>query len=60
MGCYVGGELVATHRAGSCAYDPAHYAEAMASKRWLGDDAGDIEAASAANLGLLDSVGGSL
>ena len=40
--------------------DPAHYAEAMAGKRWFGDAAGDIEAAAAANLGLLDSVGGSL
>ena len=60
MDCYVDGELVATHRAGSPAYDPAHYAEAMASKRWFGDDAGDIEAAAAANLGLLDSLGGSL
>lgn len=60
MDCYVGGELVATHRAGDPAYDPAHYAEAMEGKRWFGDDAGDIEAASAANLGLLDSIGGSL
>ncbi len=53
-------ELVATHVAGGPAYDPAHYAEAMAGKRWFGDAAGDIEAAAAANLGLLDSVGGSL
>ena len=60
MDCYVGGELVATHQAGGPAYDPAHYAEAMAGKRWFGDAAGDIEAAAAANLGLLDSVGGSL
>ena len=30
MDCYVGGELVATHVAGGLAYDPAHYAEAMA------------------------------
>lgn len=59
MDCYVGGELVATHVAGGPAYDPAHYAEAMAGKRWFGDAAGDIEAA-AANLGLLDSIGGSL
>lgn len=58
--CYVGGELVATHVAGGPAYDPAHYAEAMAGKRWFGDAAGDIEAAAAANLGLLDSIGGSL
>ena len=29
-------------------------------KRWFGDAAGDIEAAAAANLGLLDSIGGSL
>ena len=35
---------------------PAHYAEAMAGKRWFGDAAGDIEAAAAANLGLLDSI----
>ena len=34
--------------------------EAMAGKRWFGDAAGDIEAAAAANLGLLDSIGGSL
>lgn len=60
MDCYVGGELVATHVAGGPAYDPAHYAEAMAGKRWFGDAAGDIEAAAAANLGLLDSIGGSL
>ena len=60
MDCYVGGELVATHQAGGPAYDPAHYAEAMDGKRWFGDAAGDIEAAAAANLGLLDSVGGSL
>ncbi len=60
MDCYVDGELVATHQAGGPAYDPAHYAEAMAGKRWFGDAAGDIEAAAAANLGLLDSVGGSL
>lgn len=60
MDCYVGGELVATHAAGGPAYDPAHYAEAMAGKRWFGDAAGDIEAAAAANLGLLDSIGGSL
>ena len=60
MDCYVGGELVATHMAGGPAYDPAHYAEAMAGKRWFGDAAGDIEAAAAANLGLLDSMGGSL
>lgn len=58
MDCYVGGELVATHVAGGPAYDPAHYAEAMAGKRWFGDAAGDIEAAAAANLGLLDSIGG--
>ena len=51
---------MATHQAGGPAYDPAHYAEAMAGKRWFGDAAGDIEAAAAANLGLLDSVGGSL
>ena len=31
MDCYVGGELVATHVAGGPAYDPAHYAEGMAS-----------------------------
>ncbi|EEA89744.1 hypothetical protein COLSTE_02106, partial [Collinsella stercoris DSM 13279] len=43
MDCHVGGELVATHVAGGPAYDPAHYAEAMA-----------------ANLGLPDSIGGSL
>ncbi len=60
MDCYVDGELVATHQAGGPAYDPAHYAEAMAGKRWFGDAAGDIEAAAAANLGLLDSIGGSL
>ena len=60
MDCYVGGELVATHMAGGPAYDPAHYAEAMAGKRWFGYAAGDIEAAAAANLGLLDSIGGSL
>ena len=60
MDCYVGGDLVATHVAGGPAYDPAHYAEAMAGKRWFGDAAGDIEAAAAANLGLLDSIGGSL
>ena len=60
MDCYVGGELVATHVAGGPAYDPARYAEAMAGKRWFGDAAGDIEAAAAANLGLLDSIGGSL
>lgn len=60
MDCYVGGELVATHVAGGPSYDPAHYAEAMAGKRWFGDAAGDIEAAAAANLGLLDSLGGSL
>lgn len=60
MDCYAGGELVATHVAGGPAYDPAHYAEAMAGKRWFGDAAGDIEAAAAANLGLLDSIGGSL
>ena len=29
-------------------------------KRRFGDAAGDIEAAAAANLGLLDSIGGSL
>ena len=46
--------------AGGPAYDPARYAEAMAGKRWFGDAAGDIEAAAAANLGLLDSIGGSL
>lgn len=60
MDCYVGGELVATHVAGGPSYDPAHYVEAMAGKRWFGDAAGDIEAAAAANLGLLDSLGGSL
>lgn len=60
MDCYVGGELVATHMAGGPAYDPAHYAEAMAGKRWFGDAVGDIEAAAAANLGPLDSMGGSL
>ena len=63
MDCYVGGELVATHVAGGPAYDPAHYAKAMAGKRWFGDAAGDVEAveaAAAANLGLLDSMGGSL
>lgn len=60
MDCYVGGELVATHAPGAPAYDPSHYAEAMASKRWFGDDAAGIEAAAAANLGLLDSLGGSL
>ncbi len=60
MDCYVGGELVATHQAGGPAYDPAHCAEAMAGKRRFGDAAGDVEAAAAANLGLLDSVGGSL
>ncbi|MEF2830711.1 MAG: IS21 family transposase, partial [Senegalimassilia anaerobia] len=32
MDCYVGGELVAAHVAGGPAYDPAHYAEAMAGK----------------------------
>ena len=53
-------QRLATHQAGGPAYDPAHYAEAMAGKRWFGDAAGDIEAAAAANLGLLDSVGGSL
>ena len=57
MGCYAGGELVATHRAGDPAYEPSHYAEAMGSRRWFGGDGGDIEAAAAANLGLLDSVG---
>lgn len=60
MDCCVGGGLVATHVAGGPAYDPARYAEAMAGKRWFGDAAGDIEAAAAANLGLLDSIGGSL
>ena len=39
------------------AYDPAHYAEAMAGKRWFGDAAG-LEAAGLT--GLLDSIGGSL
>lgn len=58
MDCYVDGELVATHRAGDPAYDPAHYAEAMEGKRWFGDE--DIEEAALANLGLLDSIGGSL
>ena len=58
------GETVAVHDlsapGGPVVYDPAHYAEAMAGKRWFGDAAGDIEAAAAANLGLLDSIGGSL
>ena len=59
-GCHVGGELAASRQAGGPAYDPAHYAEAMAGKRWFGDAAGDVEAAAVANLGLPDSVGGSL
>lgn len=58
MDCYVDGRLVATHRAGEPAYDPSHYAEAMEGKRWFGDE--DIEEAALANLGLLDSIGGSL
>lgn len=58
MDCYMAGELVATHLPGDRVYDPAHYAEAMACKRWFGDV--DIDAAAAANLDLLDSIGGSL
>lgn len=37
-------------------YDPAHYAEAMADKRWGGADA-DIEEAARRNLELLDGLG---
>jgi len=37
-------------------YEPAHYAEAMASKRWGGADA-DIEEAARRNLELLDGLG---
>lgn len=58
MDCYMAGELVATHLPGDPVYDPAHYAEAMSGKRWFGD--ADIDAAAAANLDLLDSIGGSL
>lgn len=58
MDCYMAGELVATHLPGDPVYDPAHYAEAMSGKRWFGDD--DINAAAAANLDLLNSIGGSL
>lgn len=58
MDCYMAGELVAHREPGAPAYDPAHYAEAMEGKRWFGD--GDIAAAAAANLELLDGIGGSL
>lgn len=58
MDCYMAGELVATRLPGDPVYDPAHYAEAMAGKRWFGDE--DINAAAAANLDLLNSIGGSL
>ena len=58
MDCYMAGELVATHLPGDPVYQPEHYAEAMAGKRWFGDD--DIDAAAAANLDLLNSIGGSL
>lgn len=58
MDCYMAGELVATHLPGDPAYDPSHYAEAMACKRWFGDD--EIEAAAASNLDLLNSIGGTL
>jgi len=58
MDCYMAGELVATHLPGDPVYDPAHYAEALSCKRWFGD--ADIDAAAAANLELLNSIGGSL
>ena len=58
MDCSVGGELVGDARGGRAGLtDPAHYAEAMAGKRWFGDAAGEIEAAAAADLGLLDWMG---
>lgn len=57
MDCYMAGELVATHLPGDPVYDPGHYAEALEGKRWFGDD---IAAAAAANLDLLNSIGGSL
>lgn len=58
MDCYMAGELVATRLPGDPVYHPDHYAEAMSGKRWFGD--GDIDAAAAANLDLLNSIGGSL
>lgn len=58
MDCYMAGELVATHAPGAPAYDPAHYAEALEGKAWFGG--ADIREAAAANLALLDSIGGSL
>ncbi|MBM6784477.1 hypothetical protein H6A08_08950 [Enorma massiliensis] len=57
---YDGTGLAAVHdtRApgGPVVYDPAHYAEALAGKRWCAD--GDIEEAARRNLELLGGPGG--
>lgn len=59
MDCYVGGELVATHVAGGRhrpgALRRGHGREALVRRRRRRHGA-----AAAANLGLLDSIGGSL